>query len=209
MPEPVMAALQAVMGHLVESLLHDVRNPLNALAINLEVLNEKLKDESGTVLKSSEKNIRAMREQVFRVDTVLRMFAEFLAPRPGGSPEHALSHLVERALEVLSHEARKGGVKLRSHLQPNVMVWCSDGAALRFLTLQSILRALLRAGAGAEVCVDLERKEGRAVLTVSDPAGDRPDPYPQIRPALEALAGAHGVEAAFSAGQCRLAFPLA
>lgn len=209
MPDVVLAAAQAVVTHLIDSLLHDARNPLNALAINLEVLTEKLKDETGAVPKGSEKNIRAMREQVFRVDGTLRLFADFLALRPGGPPQHGLSDLTERALEALAHEGRRRGVKVHAQLQPHLTVRFRDGAALRFLILQPILRSLLRTEAGGEVWVSLERQEEAAVLTVSDRAGDRVEPYPQVRPALEALADVHGVDASFAPGECRLLFPLA
>ena len=44
-PELVFeAAVQAASNRLMDSLVHDARNPLNALSINLEVLTEKLKE---------------------------------------------------------------------------------------------------------------------------------------------------------------------
>src|SRR4051812_7861377 len=106
-PDEVIAASQAATTQLVESLLHEARNPLNALAINLEVLTEKLKDDAGAVDPSLEKNLRAMREQVFRTDAILRSFAEFLVTQQGHFSEMSLPEILERAVEVLGHEARK------------------------------------------------------------------------------------------------------
>src|SRR5687767_9977504 len=43
------AARQAANQRLMDSLLHDVRNPLNALSINLDVLTEKIRREHGEI----------------------------------------------------------------------------------------------------------------------------------------------------------------
>ena len=75
----VGAARNAVAQRLMDSLLHDVRNPLNALSINLDVLTEKIRRELGEIPAAQEKNLKVMREQIFRVDAVLRQFADFMA----------------------------------------------------------------------------------------------------------------------------------
>ncbi|MHA7631305.1 histidine kinase dimerization/phospho-acceptor domain-containing protein [Corallococcus sp. M7] len=80
--DPVVgAARYDAVPPLMDSLLHDVRNPLNALAIHLEVLSEKLKGESGQVPATQEKNLKAMREQIARVDGLLKLFSDFMVFR--------------------------------------------------------------------------------------------------------------------------------
>jgi signal transduction histidine kinase len=202
----VIAASQAVTPLLVESLLHDTRNPLNALAINLEVLNEKLKDELGAVDPALEKNLRAMREQVFKVDLILRTFSEFLVV---GSPamlsELSLSDVLERALEVLGHEVRKQRVKMKVDVEKGVAVRMDDPAALRFLAYHAVLRALARSEAGGEVQVALRRTGDRALLRVQDGGGEG-EPTPLSRPAMEALGRARSVEVSVHGGRCELSF---
>jgi len=191
---------------LVESLLHDTRNPLNALAINLEVLNEKLKDEAGAVDPALEKNLRAMREQVFKVDLILRTFSEFLVVgAPAMLSELGLSDVLERALEVLGHEARKRRVKLKLDVEKGVKVRLDDPAALRFLTYHAVLRGLMRSESGGEVQVALGRTGDRALLRVQDGGGEG-EPSPLTRPAMEALGRARSVEVSVHGGRCELGF---
>jgi signal transduction histidine kinase len=205
-PEEVIAASHAVSGLLVESLLHDTRNPLNALAINLEVLNEKLKDELGVVDPAFEKNLRAMREQVFKVDLILRTFAEFLVTgTPSMLSELSLSDVVDRAVEVLGHEARKRRVKVKLDVEPGLSARQGDPAALRFLACHALLRALMRSESGGEVQVTLQRSGDRALLRVQD-AGGEGEPSPLARPALEALGRARSVEVSVHGGRCELGF---
>jgi phosphoglycerate-specific signal transduction histidine kinase len=116
--DPVVdAARYSAVPSLMDSLLHDVRNPLNALSIHLEVLTEKLKGEAGQVPASQEKNLRSMREQIQRVDGILRRFSEFIVSRPGSLGDVELSDTVTRALEVLAHESRKRRLEAAAALE--------------------------------------------------------------------------------------------
>src|SRR5216683_7477105 len=78
----VGAARYELTSRLMESFLHEARNPLNVLSINVDVLTQRLK--TPTASQSHDKYLRAMREQIQRVDTIMRDFAEFLSPEPGG-----------------------------------------------------------------------------------------------------------------------------
>ena len=45
-----------------------------------------------------------MREQILRVDAILRRFSDFIAPRPVARGEVDFSELVLKALDVVGHE---------------------------------------------------------------------------------------------------------
>ncbi|HEY8206154.1 MAG TPA: histidine kinase [Myxococcaceae bacterium] len=201
----MIAASQAATPQLVESLLHEARNPLNALAINLGVLTEKLKDDAGSVDPTLEKNLRAMREQVFRVDAILRVFAEFLVTKPAHVPEVNLPDVLERAVEVLGHEARMRRVKVKLEVDKGLIVRLDDPSAMRFLAYHSLYRALLRSSPGTEVEVSLRRSGDRALLRVQDSGGDG-EPVAPAKPALEALGRAKSVEVSIHGGRCELEF---
>lgn len=205
-PEVALAASQAATARLVEALLHGTRNLLNAMTMNLGALGEKLKDDSGAVPPTLEKNLRIVRDQVFRVDAILRVFAEFMATRPSQLSELSLAQVLERARQTLEHEARDRRVAVKMDLEPGLQVQLSDPLALRFLAFQALLRALLRSPPGGEVEVGLRRQGDRAVLEVRDAGGDEePDASPG--PALEALGRVRSVEVSIQAGRCELTFP--
>jgi len=205
-PEEVAAASQAVTTQLVKSLLHEARNPLNALVINLEVLTEKLKDDRGAVAPALDKHLRVMREQVFKVDGILRAFSEFLVTEPNQLADLSLAQVLERAQEVLGHDARKKRVGVKLEVEPGVTVRMADPLALRFLTYQSLHRALLRSAPGSEIEISLYRAGDRAVLRVQDSGGDE-EPDALSRPALEALGQQRSIEVNIHGGRCEMEFP--
>jgi signal transduction histidine kinase len=206
-PSLDLAVQEAVMEatpKLVDSLLHDARNPLNALAINLEVLTDKLRQS--VALGNADKNLRAMREQIFRVDTILRRFADFLAPPRLGPGEAKLSELVEAALEVAGHEARKKRLRLLARVEPGLRVWLPHAWSAHFLTLQTILRAIGRAEPGSDIEVSLSRQSGTPLFAVTE-ARSTSENGADPAPALQHVCCEIGARLSVHGGECRLAFP--
>lgn len=205
----VGAARNALVQRLVDSLLHDVRNPLNALSINLDVLTEKIRRDLGEVPASQEKNLKVMREQIFRVDGILRQFAEFLAPRRDPSRSvFDVSEIVKQALSVLGHECRRAMVKVRQMIEPDLKT-SGDAAALRFLAVQVLLRGVIRAGAEGELDVTLQREERGIALRVRDGGGDPREPFAHAALALQQVASRLGGSAEMEGSEARIFLPLA
>ncbi len=206
--DPVVgAARYGAVPPLMDSLLHDVRNPLNALAINLEVLSEKLKAETGQVPPGQEKNLRAMRDQIQRVDVMLRQFAEFIVYRGRASGEASLSEHTKRAVEVLGHESRRRGLKVVLAIEPEVRVRIQDAGELSFFLVQALLRGFGRSAQGGEVRVSVRAEGALGVLEVEDTAGLSGEPTPDAVAALGLRCAQLGVEFQLRGGSCRLLFP--
>ncbi|ABF89947.1 putative sensor histidine kinase [Myxococcus xanthus DK 1622] len=206
-PQPVVgAARYLAVPTLMDSLLHDVRNPLNALAIHLEVLSEKLKVETGSVPPSQEKNLKAMRDQIQRVDGILKLFSDFVVFR-GGVPGVAdLSEATTRALGVLGHEGRKRRVQVQAAVEAGVQIRLQDTSELGFFLIQTLLRAFRRAENGGSIRVTVRGDETSAVLEVEDSAGACPEPLPEAVAALQLRCSQLGVDLHVRAGLCRLSF---
>ena len=207
-PDPVVgAARYGAVPTLMDSLLHDVRNPLNALSINLEVLAEKLKGEAGQVPPSQEKNVKAMRDQIQRVDGILRQFAEFIVFRGGMAGEASLSDVAKRSLDVLAHESRRRRLKVHTAIEPELRVQLQDTQELSFFLVQALLRAFHRSEPSTEVKVEARGEGSKAVLEVTDSAGNAPEQSPEVVAALELRCMQLGVEFQIKAGVCRFIFP--
>jgi signal transduction histidine kinase len=207
--DPVVdAARYGAVPTLMDSLLHDVRNPLNALSIHLEVLSEKLKGDTGQVPPSQEKNLKAMREQIQRVDFIMRRFSEFIVSRSGSPGDADLSETVTRAIEVLAHESRRRRLQVRPTVAPGVRARLTDLGELNFLVVQALMRAYGRSESGAEVSVSVRAEGALAVLEVVDATPTSSENAPEVVAALRLRCEQLGVELQLRAGLCRLTFPL-
>ncbi|MFZ5468403.1 MAG: sensor histidine kinase [Myxococcota bacterium] len=193
---------------LVDDLLHDARNPLNALSINVEVMAERLRRDAGGVLSAAqEKSVKAIRDQVHRVDAILREFAEFLAPRaqPGSVD---LSALVERALEVAGHQARKRRLLLSADVTADVKVSVNADRPVHDVVLLPLLRAIARSADGGTLRVSLRRANRYAVFRVED-QGAAGEEVEESAQAISTLCQEHDGRAELTGGVSEIFLPLA
>jgi len=192
---------------LMDSLVHDVRNPLNALAINVEILQEKLsRSAGGEVPPAQAKNLQAMREQVLRVNGMLGEFARFLAPSPGAPAVVSLSSMVKDAVAILGHAGRRARVRMAVDVpEGQAPVEAMDPSALAFLVLVPVLRALDRTPEDGQVRVSVRNQAARVVLHVQD-GGREGVEDTEVEQALAAAAVEYGAELHVRGSQLRLSF---
>jgi signal transduction histidine kinase len=205
-PDPVVdAARFQSVGPVMDCLLHDVRNPLNAISINLEVLTEKLKLQTGQVPAPQEKNLRAMREQLQRVDGLLRRFADVLQHRPAGAGVVDLTQGVGQVLEALTYECRRRRIEVQASLEPGVRAHLEDMGELPFLVVQPLLRAVGLLGTNGRLSVAVRAEGDGALLEVVDGAS-QPQSAPEVVAALTLACDRLGVELRLAAGTCGMRF---
>ena len=191
---------------LMDSLVHDVRNPLNALAINLEILQEKLaRAAGGEVPPAQAKNLQAMREQVARVNGLLGDFARFLAPPPGATAVLSLAQWVREAVAVLGHAARRARVKVSLDAPRDALVADVEPSSLGFLVLAPVLRAIERTPEEGQVRLSVRDEGKRVVLHVQDGGREEVEDG-EVEQALAAGAREYGAELHVRGSQLRLSF---
>lgn len=191
----------------MDSLVHDVRNPLNALAINVEILHEKLaRAAGGEVPPAQAKTLHAMRDQIARVNGMLGDFARFLAAPPGAPAVLSLSQVMREAMGVLAHAGRRARVKFAVDVpEGQAAVAAMDPSALGFLVMNSLLRAIERSPEDAQVRASVRDEGTRVVLHVQD-AGREDGDETEIEQALAAAAKEYGAEFHVRGPQLRLSF---
>jgi len=193
---------------LMDSLVHDVRNPLNALAINVEILHEKLgRAAGGEVPPAQAKNLQAMREQIARVNGMLGDFARFLTPPTGAPAVSSLSQVLGEALAVLGHAGRRARVKITVDVpEGQAAVAAMDPSGLAFLVMVSVQRAIERTPEEGQVRVSVRDEGARVVLHVQD-GGREEGEKTEVEEALGAGARESGAELHVRGPQLRLSFP--
>jgi signal transduction histidine kinase len=81
------AARSQGLARLAAGLAHDIKNPLNAMALQLALLGEKLGE--GDLAASSASHLGALRDQITKVNEVVRRFCDVTDPAaPFRSEEH-------------------------------------------------------------------------------------------------------------------------
>ncbi len=103
--QAVEAERMAYIGTLASGLAHEIRNPLNSLSLNMQMLEE---ENSGT--GSSQKRLLAItRSELRRLERLATDFLSYAKPRPLELEEIPAVELLEQVLEVMGGEVQNRG----------------------------------------------------------------------------------------------------
>lgn len=162
------AERMAYVGTLASGLAHEIRNPLNSLSLNMQLLEE---DLGGSGQSSHGRLLAITREEIGRLERLVTDFLAYARPRRLELEDVPAADLVARSREVLAGqiqarearvtvEDRSGGARIR--VDPAQM------NQLLINLLQNALAATEECGRTPLVRLLVARDNGRVVLEVSD-----------------------------------------
>lgn len=163
------AERMAYIGTLASGLAHEIRNPLNSLNLNIQLLEEDLR--AGRRPQSGAPLLRLTREEISRLERLVTDFLSYAKPRPPERRRVRAADLFERVIEVTEGQLRRSGVRVEVapgadgvelEVDPGQM-----GQLLLNLT-QNALAAVEGVPRAPAIRFRARREEGRVVLEVSD-----------------------------------------
>ncbi len=172
--EALEHAMRSVaFGRVASGIVHDYKNPLNAMALQIALLSEKLSG-SDAASTAAAGHLSALRDQVVRVNEILRRFLDVADPgAPMGFTD--VGALVADAAALLGHEARRRRVEVT--VEPPlgaIRTSCDPGRVAR-LVLGLLARALAETPDGGKLAVRTAANGANVTLGLEHAAGD-PDP---------------------------------
>jgi len=128
----------AALGALAANLAHEIRNPLNSINLNLELLDEDLHTEGSAARES----LASTRDEVGRLASLVSDFLTYARPSEPALAPVRVDTMIEDVCQFLTAEAKNMGVHLRVIPGlPRVSVR-SDEAQLRQVLLNLVLNAV-------------------------------------------------------------------
>jgi two-component system C4-dicarboxylate transport sensor histidine kinase DctB len=166
--EEAAQARTAQLVAIASGLAHEIRNPLQAMRINLHTLR---RSKSGRVQLSPEDELAAIEQSnkaVDSLDDLMRDLMCFAAPEPGTMTDLDLVAEVQATLNLLDDELRGKHIDVSSKFAaPAVSVAMSSGR-LRQLVLNLLTFAEHNAGTSGRIDVEVASRDGAAELVIVD-----------------------------------------
>ena len=159
----------AYVGTLASGLAHEIRNPLNSLNLNMQML-----EEEGREMGTSASQMRLLsitRSELHRLENLATDFLSYARPRKIELEEVQAVELLERTVDVLSGEAQKLGAELRvedGSLGTTVRVDSSLMGQLLLNLARNALAATEEVDDPPEVVLAVRREGEEVVLEVCD-----------------------------------------
>ena len=154
----------AAIGELSSSIVHEMRNPLSSVKLNINAVAEKLKDD-----KTYSELLNITKSQVSRLENMLSELLNFGKPIELKKASIKPVELVEQALEIVSPEISKLGQKafVISELKENTLIYGDKEHLLRALS-NIIKNAAESNPKNGKITVYLKEKNNKVFISVED-----------------------------------------
>jgi signal transduction histidine kinase len=134
----------AMVGRLTAGVAHEMKNPLNAMTIHLELLKQKLASA-----RPAGEHVEIIAHEIRRLDERIQGFLKFVRPDEVSFGPVALAPLIASVVHAVQPEAQRAGVAIERSCNDTTLKVEGDAAQLRdvFLNLaQNAIQAMPRGG---------------------------------------------------------------
>jgi signal transduction histidine kinase len=173
--ELLVAERMATVGRLSLKVAHEVRNPISAIELNAEMLQDIVRSLGAGDLDEAVGLVASIRDQVKTLDALTEEYLAFARfPRPHFE-EESVNDLVTELAEFIRPVATRQGLTVRVQTDPAVPVMEVDRPLLRQAVLNLVKNGLEALSHGGELTL-VSRRDGDAVeITVADTGPGIPD----------------------------------
>ena len=162
----------AAIGRLTAGVGHEVKNPINAIVVHLELLRNKLSGPDSRAMR----HLEIIESEIQRLDRVVQTLVDFSRPVELQLKEQDLRRIVSGVLMLASAELETHDVRVSSHMPDRPMITKVDADLIKQAILNVVLNgAQAMSPQGGELHVTL-REEGRmAAIEIADSGSGIPD----------------------------------
>ncbi|HXE09562.1 MAG TPA: ATP-binding protein [Acidobacteriaceae bacterium] len=157
----------AAIGRLTANVGHEVKNPINAMVVHLELLRGKLAAGSFDA-PSAQKHVEILSDEMRRLDRVVETLADFSRPMDLDLRDHDLRRVVEQTIELAGEELKEHGVAVESNAPPAPVPVRVDAELVRQALLNLILNAMQAMPEGGLVRTTVRRDQRLALVEIAD-----------------------------------------
>jgi signal transduction histidine kinase len=168
----------AAVGTMTAGLSHEIRNPLNAAALQLAVLERRVRKLASDVQGPLLDPLLLVRDEIARLEHLLQDFLQFARPRELNARPLALEPLVSAVADLLGGEAERRGVTLERELPAGLPLVQGEDERLRQVVMNLALNALEATPRAGRVRITAEARREDVWLAVDDSG---PGIEPQLR----------------------------
>jgi signal transduction histidine kinase len=154
----------AAIGRLTSGVGHEVKNPINAIVVHLELLKTKLGDASAPAVR----HLEVIDAEIHRLDRVVQTLVDFSRPVELRLSEQDLRPVLSDVLALAAEELSTHQVTLVSRLPSKPLMAKIDADLLKQAVLNVIQNGAQAMQQGGRLEVILEEEGKMAVLRVSD-----------------------------------------
>lgn len=167
----------SALGRLAASVAHEVRNPLGAVDIQLQLLEDDLKGVEEGLRGRVYRRLNIAQMEMKRLDRIVHNFLRFTRTPRLDLQRISLNSVVQRVFDLVSPEARERGIRLNLDLLEGLPAVDGDESQLGQAVLNMTVNAFQAMSSGGELSARTRLdSDGRQLcLSISDTGCGIPD----------------------------------
>jgi signal transduction histidine kinase len=154
----------AAIGRLTSGVAHEVKNPINAIVVHLELLREKMRE----VDPDTGRHLDIIGREIHRLDRVVQMLVDFNRPLELRLADFDLRKVVEDVALLASPEAARLGVKLETKLSGTPLPVRADADLIKQALLNVVLNGVQAMANGGVLDIAARQQDTAASIEVRD-----------------------------------------
>jgi len=155
-----LTAINSLTGRVA----HEIKNPLNSIALRLEMLRSRIAGESPDV----EPEFAILSEEVTRLDRVVRTFLDFNRPVELVLEDMDVSESAAEILSLIQPEATQKGIELSVDRPPEAVMVKGDRDLLRQALLNIAVNAIEAMSHGGKLRIEVEKNRDACTIRIRD-----------------------------------------
>jgi PAS domain S-box-containing protein len=160
----------AAIGRLTAGVGHEVKNPINAIVVHLELLRNKLGGSDNKAMR----HLEVIESEIQRLDRVVQTLVDFSRPVELQLREQDLRRVVSAVLMLASAELETRDVHVQSDLPDHPVLAKVDADLLKQALLNVVLNGAQAMAEGGRLAVRLAEDGRMALLSIHDEGGGIP-----------------------------------
>lgn len=153
---------------LVAGIAHELGNPLNSIAIHLQLLKRELADLPAKKQKVLEKALAVLNGETSRLDKIVKNFLRAARKTPLRFREEDLNAILSEVLDLMSPELRERKIQIRFRPASGLPPFLMDRSRIYQAFTNLIKNAMEAMPRGGNLWIHVSRKENVAILRFKD-----------------------------------------
>jgi signal transduction histidine kinase len=158
----------AAIGRLTAGVGHEVKNPINAMVLHLELLRGKLALGGVEAFGGAQRHVEILAGEMQRLDRVVQTLADFSRPMELHLREHDLRQVVAIVMDLTSAEMQENRVRVVVDAPKDPLMVRVDAQLMQQALLNLLLNGMQAMPEGGAMVVRMRRDHQFAVVEVID-----------------------------------------
>jgi two-component system, NtrC family, sensor histidine kinase HydH len=185
----------AELAELAGGFIHEIKNHISTLGLNLQLLAEDFADPQSQRERRAQERVKRLQSECQRLVDVSNDFLRFARVKDLEAKPTDLAGVVEEVVDFFTPTARSVSIEIKSYLPADLPALSLDADLFKQALLNLLLNAQQAMPEGGEITLQAARDGGRVVLNVIDTGkGMAPDVAAKVfRPFFSTRPGGTGL----------------